>query len=661
LQQAATGIEIDDDEIEDFIEGVTVQRITNINPSDEDVQSIQKEAFEKLESQSIHRVKNAFTVQEVGFGANVRGIFSATATDLMHAFMLGIIKYVMHLAIDRLPPTSKSPIDDLVDDILCPHRSCLKEEFPRTNFTKGFTNLTLLTANEWPGMLLALGLIVSTDAGREVLEMSGKYTENGVGKKAIDKIQKQFEDTTDPGAQKMMDAAAQRHETMHREKAKEEEKEDEPKSKKMNEENEEFEDVLWQCSVSDLLNVMEMMLCYHALYKSEQPILDWSKAKYLDLQNSTRRMMNLIKLQLPRKKAAGWKLQKFHDLLHVADDYFRYGLAQNYNCGPGESGLKVWAKQAGETAQKRGAEAFMSQTGDRTYEKECFETAMEESGFPNYKIPRSPEKIMADQLDDNGPPILKGSSCKIYKGNCLPPKWGGSETRRKGHLSCHPAVLRYFEQNPLSLDPFEEEVRDIASNQTHSVQYWQCYTECDIFLQDVGKRRTLRAHPNYQNTGPYYDFAYVNFEGVVYPGKIVAFVHGSPNDDGVEQYALVHSTIGRTKETRNEDSLLFKHWYLEYEPENIGSEKNPKIYHRSVLHLVPVTSISDAVYAFEERQFFSEGHTEEEETNEATQQDRRMQRKYRHVICVHHMSWWPLYFWNGSSEVEPEEYEYEGE
>jgi len=25
------------------------------------------------------------------------------------------------------------------------------------------------------------------------------------------------------------------------------------------------------------------------------------------------------------------------------------------------------------------------------------------------------------------------------------------------------------------------------------------------------------------------------------------------------------------------------------------------------------------------------------------------------------MSWWPLYFWNGSSEVEPEEYEYEGE
>ena len=36
--------------------------------------------------------------------------------------------------------------------------------------------------------------------------------------------------------------------------------------------------------------------------------------------------------------------------------------------------------------------------------------------------------------------------------------------------------------------------------------FWCCYSECSVYLPDEGKRRTLRAHPNYYNEGSYYDW-----------------------------------------------------------------------------------------------------------------------------------------------------------
>ena len=71
---------------------------------------------------------------------------------------------------------------------------------------------------------------------------------------------------------------------------------------------------------------------------------------------------------MPRETGNGWKIQKFHDALHAFRDFEEFGLAQNYDCGTNESGLKSWAKDLSATAQMQGAPfifpAFPSETKD---------------------------------------------------------------------------------------------------------------------------------------------------------------------------------------------------------------------------------------------------------------------------------------------------------
>jgi hypothetical protein len=435
----------------------------------------------------------------------------------------------MKLAVDPLSTRCKAALDNLVDDIICDHRSCLKSEFLRTNFSKGLTNLTLLTASEVPGCLFALGLLMSTDAGYEILLASKKFSKDDIESHFVEQAMSTITDRTEQA--KQINKMAEDYSTNYvppkkkmpakkkkqRKKGtnldlKNEDTEDSDSGtdnvkegkgpKKFNEEHEEFEEVLRHCSIPDLLYTIETLLCFRAFYKSEEPIRCWDNTKYEELLGSIRRMLAIIKLYVPRKTGNGWKIQKFHDILHLARDYLLYGLAQNYNCGPGESGLKYWAKFASGTAQKKGPDVFLSQTVDRLHEFECFESALEESGFPKIAIPKAPEKVRAEMKEDNGHPFLKGSRVQVYSTMEKPPKWGGSERRRKGYLSLHPTIINFFdmssretlEDNSSSLDVKSLRIPEMTGGKIMDY-YWQCCTECDIFLPDAGRRRTLRAIP----------------------------------------------------------------------------------------------------------------------------------------------------------------------
>ena len=48
-------------------------------------------------------------------------------------------------------------------------RTSEKDSFPRTNFAKGSTGLTMLNAFEWPGLLLVHLVILQTVEGRKIL------------------------------------------------------------------------------------------------------------------------------------------------------------------------------------------------------------------------------------------------------------------------------------------------------------------------------------------------------------------------------------------------------------------------------------------------------------------------------------------------------------
>jgi hypothetical protein len=53
----------------------------------------------------------------VNFAANSFGIHGATPTDLMHAFLEGVVKYIMHLVIDPMKPVDKAQLDFWIDHV----------------------------------------------------------------------------------------------------------------------------------------------------------------------------------------------------------------------------------------------------------------------------------------------------------------------------------------------------------------------------------------------------------------------------------------------------------------------------------------------------------------------------------------------------------------
>jgi len=61
---------------------------------------------------------NAFDT--VWFGENEHGILATFQTDLMHAFLHGLIPYVVKIVISTFTTSDKHKINLLVDDILVP-------------------------------------------------------------------------------------------------------------------------------------------------------------------------------------------------------------------------------------------------------------------------------------------------------------------------------------------------------------------------------------------------------------------------------------------------------------------------------------------------------------------------------------------------------------
>jgi hypothetical protein len=98
--------------------------------------------------------------------------------------------------------------------------------------------------------------------------------------------------------------------------------------------------------------LLEQLLSIHSFYKFETNTKG-SKKEFRDYSLfGIRRMLTLVRYYLPRVKGNGWKAQKFHELLHLPRDVFRFGYQANYDAGPGESALRFFAKKMAETAKK---------------------------------------------------------------------------------------------------------------------------------------------------------------------------------------------------------------------------------------------------------------------------------------------------------------------
>lgn len=101
-------------------------------------------------------------------GPNPRGCFGSTPVDPMHAVEEGIIPNIMSVILDPLSESAKARLDDLAIKIVACNR--WDSEYPRMNFSGGFSSLTQLTADEKVGKMILLLIIMHTTTGKEIMD-----------------------------------------------------------------------------------------------------------------------------------------------------------------------------------------------------------------------------------------------------------------------------------------------------------------------------------------------------------------------------------------------------------------------------------------------------------------------------------------------------------
>jgi len=92
-----------------------------------------------------------------------------------------------------------------------------------------------------------------------------------------------------------------------------------------------------------------MLLSFHAWYKCGGL---YNCGNSVEQHNIIYEMLEMVKETIPWNICNGWKLQKFHDLLHVSRDMFMFGSPQNWDASLGEHNLIDFAKHPAQRTQK---------------------------------------------------------------------------------------------------------------------------------------------------------------------------------------------------------------------------------------------------------------------------------------------------------------------
>ena len=531
-------------------------------------------AYNVLHSNSQHAVINAFW--DMDLGANPYGIYGATPHDLMHLFLEGILKYSTKLFVNLYKPKEKAEIDLFVDKIFGLHRSSEKKNMLRTNFSKGITNLTMLTADEQAGIALTILIVAQMDVGRDLLEKQLLISDNT----------NTLEDNIDVDDEFILSR---------------------------------------KCNHVEFVQLMEVFLSFHAWYKSTVP-LHWNNSSKEKLHASIVEMLVMIRRYLPRTDGQGWKIQKFHEHLHIANDVDMFGSPKHFDTGVMENRLIYVGKQHAPSIQKRGTKVFTRQLGQRIHLQQCTEKCKNYLSLfctDNYNT--------TDNNSDNDSEASKDSDIsdvseiafnKVITIKNLPDY---SISINNGIINCRwntrvkqivpPLILTYLAN------------KYVKGTDKYSL---------DVFTEVTYKGIRYRAHPNYRGGGAWYDWCIVEFEPSVidtnrfkrdkemnalpayppgcYPAKILAVFYLD-----TIPHCLIHTC--ESKIDSKEDSCLTERWYLEY------TKVNTKQY--PVLRVVRLTTIRDRVYVVQQDPVLYENISE---------------ISPKLVVLVKKRSLWPKYF-----------------
>ncbi len=332
-----------------------------------------------------HNSLNAFWYIDIGGQTNL-----PLPHDGMH-IMSGIIQKLLKLVYSPLSAGEKAKVDDLVVEIFAKPKSAERRNFPRTDFSRGMTNLTMLTADEWTGTLLTTLLLSLTHKGHNAIQeafsreraranqertrivcdeevVCGPSLE-GTRVNEMILIEEVDDDNETISGQSTRSVSGTRVKKKGRVKPK-------TNPARRLDEDEELPP-LNEIRHGEFVDCIEEILIFQAWYSLGYPgIWDadhppvgtqffWDKNSVKKLRERIGKLMTKITHCFPRRKGNGWKIQKFHELLHLALDTERYGIPANFDAGWGERELKTSAKNPARTSQKRNHQDFLWQVNTR--------------------------------------------------------------------------------------------------------------------------------------------------------------------------------------------------------------------------------------------------------------------------------------------------------
>jgi len=111
---------------------------------------------------------------------------------------------------------------------------------------------------------------------------------------------------------------------------------------------------------------------FHAWYKKGHPFCLKTKTDKRKMFMAIRTMMGETKVHAPRQDKNVWRLQKYHDLLHIVRDIENFGSPNNVDVAPNKNNLIDFAKRPGRRAHKK-REVFVSQVSERLRETDLNE------------------------------------------------------------------------------------------------------------------------------------------------------------------------------------------------------------------------------------------------------------------------------------------------
>jgi len=226
-------------------------------------------------------------------------------------------------------------------------------------------------------------------------------------------------------------------------------------------------------------------------------------------------LMYLLKKVGNRTKGMGFKVMKFHAILHLAYDILMFGVPMVVDTGSNESHHKT-TKVAAKLTQKD-IKTFEKQTSNRMDDFHVLDLAMEEiDGRPLWEYFSGyyhEEKAEVEDITKTGGMIMN-----VFLENAIT-----NEVSFK-------IVTRMENKDRLQFDTqFLEFVLKMQQELVHLIP------KIPICAEHSRNGIIFRAHPNYRGKGPWRDWVMINWDEGEYPAQIMGFLdlRGFPEGERV--------------------------------------------------------------------------------------------------------------------------------